>query len=552
VAPSASIVIPTRGRPRYLDVALASVVPQADALGAEVLVVCERSDTSSVAVGSAHGVRLVVRDEPTGANAARNAGVALASSELIVFLDDDVDAPAEWLAGLLAGVAAAPDHDVFGGPIVARLEGGGPRSCGREPAPITTLDCGARDCDVEFVWSANMAVRRRAFASVGPFDEALQGRGEEEDWQRRYAALGGRVRYVAAAGLVHTRNRHDSSLRALSRAGYFLGRTARRYDARKGSAVSLRRELWVLVGCIWHVFRRRCLNGVVMAAHSLGRAVESWAPVPILPPEDFLSGVSGNVSGVRRTGAAAFQDAVLDFVALARLQRARIAVDARRGPRRRVLVLAIERVDEPNLLAGARAELMRSRHSVECVSAPIGGRGKFENLNLLLESHPCGGFDWLLAVDDDVALPAGFLDRFVALCERFDLAVAQPAHRFGSHAAWAVTRRAPLSLVRETAFVEVGPVFAFRADAFDLLLPFPPLRAGWGLDAHWSAVARMNGLRLGVVDAVPIMHRLRPIAASYDRSDAIAEAREFLAGRPYVTRDEASRVLATHRSLRGR
>ena len=92
---------------------------------------------------------------------------------------------------------AAPDHDVFGGPIRARLEGGGPRACGREPAPITTLDLGPDDRDVAFVWSANMAVRRRALERIGPFDETIFVRGDEEDWQRRYAASGGRIRYLA-------------------------------------------------------------------------------------------------------------------------------------------------------------------------------------------------------------------------------------------------------------------------------------------------------------------------------------------------------------------
>ena len=45
-----------------------------------------------------------------------------------------------------------------------------------------------------------MAVRRRALETVGEFDDALLGCGEEEDWLRRYGANGGRVRYLAAAG----------------------------------------------------------------------------------------------------------------------------------------------------------------------------------------------------------------------------------------------------------------------------------------------------------------------------------------------------------------
>jgi len=93
-------------------------------------------------------------------------------------------------------------------------------------------------------------------------------------------------------------------------------------------------------------------------------------------------------------------------------------------------------------------------------------------------------------------------------------------------------------------------VFAFHARAFDALLPFTPLRAGWGLDVHWSAVAKERGWRLGVIDATPVGHGLRPIATSYDRQAAIDEAREFLAGKRYTEAGEAQRTLVTHRSWR--
>jgi glycosyltransferase involved in cell wall biosynthesis len=214
----ASIVIPTRGRPGYLDVALASVVPQALRFSAEVIVVTDGEDTATAAVAERHGARLVALPAGAGANAKRNAGVAEARADLIVFIDDDVEAPSGWLEALLAGAAAAPEHDVLGGPIRARLEGGGPRECGREGAPITALDLGAEDREAELVWGANMAVRRRALTLVGPFDETLDGAGEEEDWQRRFLSRGGRVRYVAGAGLWHRRVGSDAWLRSLSRA----------------------------------------------------------------------------------------------------------------------------------------------------------------------------------------------------------------------------------------------------------------------------------------------------------------------------------------------
>jgi hypothetical protein len=266
------------------------------------------------------------------------------------------------------------------------------------------------------------------------------------------------------------------------------------------------------------------------------------------PSDDFLSGTSGQVYGVRATARAIALDVLCDAVALARVERPRVTRAAARWPRRRVLVLAIEREGVPNLLAAARHELERSRHEVQLHVTAADDRGKFENLDRLLELHPASGHDWLLVIDDDVALPPGFLDTFVFLAERFGLRLAQPAQRWRSHAAVAITRRRPGSIVRQTGFVEIGPVTALHADTFVELLPFPPLRAGWGLDAHWAAVAAARGWRLGVVDATPVLHGLRRTASSYDRDGAVAEARQFLAQRPYRSAREAQRTLAVHRS----
>ena len=266
--------------------------------------------------------------------------------------------------------------------------------------------------------------------------------------------------------------------------------------------------------------------------------------------DDFLSGTSGGVWGVRATTRAVIGDAVCDLARLGRFEPWRLRRAARSWPRRRVLALGVERVDMPNVLGAAHAELKRSHHEVEFASTDAGDRGKFENLNRLLEGHPAPGHDWLLVIDDDVTLPAGFLDTFVFLAERFGLALAQPAHRRRSHAAVQVTRRQAGTAVRQTAFVEIGPVSALHAMTFDELLPFPPLRAGWGLDLHWSALAREHGWREGVIDATPVSHGLRRIAASYDRSDAVAEARDFLAQRPYTPALEAQRTLARYRGWR--
>jgi len=121
--------------------------------------------------------------------------------------------------------------------------------------------------------------------------------------------------------------------------------------------------------------------------------------------DDFLSGTSGQVWGVRATSRAAIADFACDAAALVTLEQPRLRRAARVSPRRRVLVLAVQREDAPNILVAARDELLSSHHEVRFESSPVAGRGKFENLDVLLERVPVEGFDWLLVLDDDVALP---------------------------------------------------------------------------------------------------------------------------------------------------
>ncbi len=212
-------------------------------------------------------------------------------------------------------------------------------------------------------------------------------------------------------------------------------------------------------------------------------------------------------------------------------------------------------------VAAIAAELARSRHAVRLALGSTGearpdvavhtladglGGGKFQNLNALLEALGAEDPDWTLVVDDDVLLPEGFLDRMVGVCERLDLALAQPAQSLASHAAWPVTRRRGRSLARETRFVEIGPVTAIRRDAAAALMPFPDLRFGWGLDLHWGALAAEHGWRLGVVDALPVRHEEAHPGAAYSREQAIEEAASFLAGRPYLRAAEAHATLRAH------
>jgi len=224
-------------------------------------------------------VRYVRHGTRRGLNAARNIGLREAGAPLVAFVDDDVHVPPGWLAALVEGAERHPEAEAFGGPIRARFEGRPPRGCGREDPPITTLDLGERDREVDFVWGANFAVRREGIKRVGPFDEDIvQPHGDEEEWLERLRAAGGRVVYLAAAGLDHRRTAADARLRPLARAAYSRGRGARASDRRRGREPSLAGELRVLAGCGWHTLRRACPQGLIMGAHSAGRLVEALRP----------------------------------------------------------------------------------------------------------------------------------------------------------------------------------------------------------------------------------------------------------------------------------
>ncbi len=277
----------------------------------------------------------------------------------------------------------------------------------------------------------------------------------------------------------------------------------------------------------------------------------------------LLSGESGVVLGPRARTLARGRDLVADAALWARLVPPRLERAAAVRAAGSVLVLGIYSADCAQLLERTVRELEGSRRSVRTVlgaldepwpalaertaASGMRGRGKFENLNRLLDSAGTGA-DWTLVVDDDVELPRGFLDRFLFLAERFGFQLAQPAHRHTSHAAWSVCRRNRGLVARATRLVEIGPVTAFHRSVATELLPFPPLAMGWGLDLHWGGLALEESWRLGIVDATPIRHEARVTATTYPRAEAVEELRRFLAERPHIDRFQALEVLERHRS----
>lgn len=256
---------------------------------------------------------------------------------------------------------------------------------------------------------------------------------------------------------------------------------------------------------------------------------------------------------------------VLDLALDARQQAIGVGREIDRAademPRRRVLALAI--YGEREEIGGAVGRLRETRHELtialgsmaqasaelraETKLAGMSG-GKFANLNRLAESANPLAADWILILDDDVELPRRFLDRLICVAEALRLDLAQPALTRASHGAWDVNRRRP-AMARETNFVEIGPAVLLSRRAWRELTPFPEAGMGWGLCLIWAAVARRQGWRLGIVDAVPVRNEARPPAAGYDHASAKAAAAELLRGSEHIGRAEAEQVLASHAGL---
>jgi glycosyltransferase involved in cell wall biosynthesis len=104
-----SVIIPTHNRAEFLAEAIDSALSQTHA-PTEVIVIDDGSTDNTAEVLSGYGNRIkAVRQQNRGVSAARNAGVALASGDLLAFLDaDDVWMPKK-LERQVARFQAEPD-----------------------------------------------------------------------------------------------------------------------------------------------------------------------------------------------------------------------------------------------------------------------------------------------------------------------------------------------------------------------------------------------------------------------------------------------------------
>ena len=204
-----TVVIPVRDRHAELARCLGGLVGNATAPGfpcrPQVIVVDDASAAPQAiaAIAAARGARVIRRPVNGGPGAARNTGLAAASTEFVAFLDSDCVPAPGWLDGLLPHFA-----DPAVGAVAPRIvpHEAGTTWLARYEGASSTLDMGARPSIVRpgarvgYVPGAALVVRRTA-AGDGFADGMFVG--EDVDFVWRMSAAGWRVRYEPTAVMGH-------------------------------------------------------------------------------------------------------------------------------------------------------------------------------------------------------------------------------------------------------------------------------------------------------------------------------------------------------------
>lgn len=241
-----TVIVPTRGRPDQVQACVEALLVgvAGAATPVEAIVVVDNNALPS-AVRLPDDGQIVVRvlHEPRqGASRARNRGLAEATTDTVVFVDDDVWVERGWLDALLAPLA---DRAVAAavGPISLACRPARPRwltpaleswfsalDLGADTRPLTPLEHG---------WSANLAVRRSAIDVIHGFDPHLgpgtrSAFGDDADLLDRLRADGSVVVYAHDAWAHHQVGADRLRLRWLVRRGYRQGLTDVALQARDG------------------------------------------------------------------------------------------------------------------------------------------------------------------------------------------------------------------------------------------------------------------------------------------------------------------------------
>src|SRR6266550_2742659 len=168
----------------------------------EVIVVDDGSTDATAAIASSYECALI-RTPNAGLANARNTGLAVATGDIVAYIDDDAYPDPHWLT-YLAATFMSSSHVGVGGPNIAPPDDGPIAQCvARSPGgPMHVL---LSDREAEHIPGCNMAFRRSALDAIGGFDPQFRTAGDDVDVCWRLQERGGTLGFSPAAVVWHHR-----------------------------------------------------------------------------------------------------------------------------------------------------------------------------------------------------------------------------------------------------------------------------------------------------------------------------------------------------------
>jgi GT2 family glycosyltransferase len=255
-----TVAVCTRDRPERLARCLQALCRQRGPARVVVVDNAPSTDATATLVATRFpGVEYAVEPRP-GLDHARNRALALCTTEVLAYTDDDAVPDAWWTAALATAFDEEPELAMATGLVLPyaldtpaqqvfeRLGGFG-RGFRRRWASVAPGEAGRRLGVGEWGTGANMAFRRTALERVGGFDPALDvgtatGGGGDHDAFHRVLAAGLLVRYEPAAIVLHEHRRSMDELTAQFRHnGSVWSTMAAARDAGRASLIDTGRVL---------------------------------------------------------------------------------------------------------------------------------------------------------------------------------------------------------------------------------------------------------------------------------------------------------------------
>jgi GT2 family glycosyltransferase len=265
-----SVVVVNWNRQALLRACLASLARQAG-VAFETIVVDNGSTDGSAEMAEREFGALVLRNrENRGFCAANNQGIAAARGDYIALLNNDAEAEAGWLDGLLAACTRAPDVGMAACKVLVWEEPARIDKVGHLIYPdgqnrgrgAGALDRGQFDREEEVLWPDGCAAmyRREMLEQIGGFDEDLFAYGDDAELGLRARIAGWKCIYTPAAVARHHR-------------GSTLGRDSERrleLIERNRALLALKLFPWSLLWLNPFYFTLRLLAGAAAAGRGSG------------------------------------------------------------------------------------------------------------------------------------------------------------------------------------------------------------------------------------------------------------------------------------------